>query len=234
APSLVRRIAETPGQELATHTFSHYFCGEAGADPEAFRADLRAALDVAADRGHDLRSIVFPRNQYDARYLRVCAELGIRFYRGNPASRLWGPPRSPLGAVAQRAGRWLDDYVRVGGRADAPDPASVPGLPVDVPADRFLRPLSPRTRAVEPLRLRRIGEEMRRAAETGGTYHLWWHPHNFGAHPARNLAFLARVLDRFGRLRDARGMRSATMAEAGADALPREPSPASGLHAAHA
>src|SRR5690606_35067847 len=34
APSLIARIRETPRQELATHTFSHYYCGDPGADPE--------------------------------------------------------------------------------------------------------------------------------------------------------------------------------------------------------
>ncbi len=37
APSLIARIAKTPNQEIATHTFSHYYCQEPGETREAFR-----------------------------------------------------------------------------------------------------------------------------------------------------------------------------------------------------
>src|SRR5688572_10981456 len=50
APSLIDAIAQTPHQEIATHTFSHYYCLEQGQGPEAFEADLAAAVAVAARR----------------------------------------------------------------------------------------------------------------------------------------------------------------------------------------
>ena len=34
ARPLVERILATPGQELSTHTYSHFYCGEVGATPE--------------------------------------------------------------------------------------------------------------------------------------------------------------------------------------------------------
>ena len=46
APSLITKILATPFQELATHTFAHYYCNEAGQTPEQFRADLKAAVKV--------------------------------------------------------------------------------------------------------------------------------------------------------------------------------------------
>src|SRR5690606_21331977 len=69
APTLVEAILDTPHQELATHTFAHYYCNEAGQNAEQFRADLRAAQRSAALFGQQLRSLVFPRNQFNAEYL---------------------------------------------------------------------------------------------------------------------------------------------------------------------
>ena len=43
APSLLKTIAVVPGQEIGSHTFSHYYCREAGQTPEEFAADLAAA-----------------------------------------------------------------------------------------------------------------------------------------------------------------------------------------------
>ena len=44
-------------------------------------------------------------------------------------------------------------------------------------------------------------------------FHLWWHPHNFGADPEANLLFLRQILDRYAILRDRFGMRSLNMSE---------------------
>ena len=43
APSHVQMIRNYPGQELGTHTFSHFYCLEPTQSPEAFSADLDAA-----------------------------------------------------------------------------------------------------------------------------------------------------------------------------------------------
>ena len=67
--SLVDQIADCPGQEIATHTMSHYYCLEPGADMASFAADLDAACQVAKQRSITLQSIVFPRNQYSPLHL---------------------------------------------------------------------------------------------------------------------------------------------------------------------
>ena len=42
--SLLEQIRSYPGQEVGTHTFSHYFCLEPTQDLAVFRADLEAAF----------------------------------------------------------------------------------------------------------------------------------------------------------------------------------------------
>ena len=212
APDLVEYILATPGQELATHTFSHYYCLEEPASVEAFRADLQVARDVARSRfGADVRSLVFPRNQYTPSHVRAAAELGITAYRGNPQTWMYRPRSGEEESWLRRFARFADALLPI-----SPDLSFLlrHGEPVNVPASRYLRPWTPSQRCAVPLRLARIRSELRAAAERGRTYHLWWHPHNFGARPDENLAALAAVLDEFTRLRHSHGMRSATMAEA--------------------
>lgn len=218
APRLVHEIQGRPHQELGTHTFSHYYCDEAGQSVEQFEADLEAALLVAAEHGHRPQSLVFPRNQCNAAYLPVLRRQGIRAYRGRRRSWAYQAGRSRVTTTIRRAVRLADHYAPV--CPDGHTPASRSGLRapvsglVDIPGSRFLRPLSPALRHLEPLRLRRIQREMTRAAMRGHLYHLWWHPHNFGRDPQPNLHMLGRLLQHARVLRDRLGFRSLTMAEA--------------------
>lgn len=222
AATLVERILATPRQELATHTFSHYYCREPGQTATQFDADLGAARAIAAARDVALRSIVFPRNQHEPAYDVVLLRQGIVAYRGNPRSWMWrfgGAEESA--APARRLLRLLDGYVGVGVAASQRwDEVVQPSGLSDVRASRFLAPYRPALRHLEPLRLRRIRQELRRAAAGRQLYHLWWHPHNFGAHPGENLDFLHRVLQEYARCRERFGMLSLSMSEV--DRLARE------------
>jgi peptidoglycan/xylan/chitin deacetylase (PgdA/CDA1 family) len=215
APELVERIVATPGQELATHTFSHFYGLEAPRDLEAFRADLQAARAVAKSRfGVDVRSLVFPRNQYTPDHVRVAGEVGITAYRGNPRTWMYAPRARSEESLVRRAARLLDAYAPL-----VPDLTFAPlaeSLPVNVPASRFLRPWSRALERLERLRIRRVQREMELAAQRGRAYHLWWHPHNFGSQLEENLAGLSSILATFGRLRRTYGMTSITMGEVAA------------------
>ena len=48
APGLLQQIAATPGQEIGSHTFCHYYCREDGQTLEEFEEDMRAAKAIAA------------------------------------------------------------------------------------------------------------------------------------------------------------------------------------------
>jgi len=182
-----------------------------------FRDDLQAAIDVARRTGIELTSLVFPRNQFNDRYLDVLAELGLTAYRGNARSWLYAARTQGEETLLRRGCRLLDNYVRVSGfQVHRPADLNGGGL-VDIPASRFLRPYQPTLAAFEPLRLRRIRDELTHAARTGGLYHLWWHPHNFGSHTEENFAFLRRVLDHYTALRARDGMISLNMGELARD-----------------
>jgi peptidoglycan/xylan/chitin deacetylase (PgdA/CDA1 family) len=221
ASSLLDMIAATTHQEIASHTFSHYYCLEKGQDVASFREDLVAARAIAHRRGISLRTLVFPRNQVNPAYLVVSREEGFVAFRGSPRSWLYDPHPDRGNSMVRRAGRLFDAYVPLSGDNSWVSTSQTP--PIDLRGSRFLRPYDPRLGLLEPLRARRILRDLGRAARTGRIYHLWWHPHNFGAHLDANLNFLEAIFERFSELRRRYHMRSVGMAEL-ADELAAEES----------
>ena len=222
APSLIRRIADTPHQEIGTHTFSHYYCLEDGQSLDDFRADLETAVRVTREKlGRPLRSIIFPRNQTSAPHVAVCRELGLLAYRGTLNDWAYRPRSEDGEVLLRRAVRLVDAYCPLTGTNSRLLHANGADTLINVPGSRYLRRYVPALRHLEPLRLRRIKSDLRYAAKHGGVFHLWWHPHDFGEHLAENLRALREVLAEFARLRDAYGMETLTMAEAAERVLRR-------------
>jgi len=210
AASLVDAIWKTPGQELGTHTMSHYYCLEDGQTLASFEADLVAAKALADLRGVSIKSIVFPRNQFTAAHLEICARQGITHYRGNPDGWAYRAAKGSEQTPAKRALRLIDAYSGVLGSQ-----TFVPGGKglVDVPASRFLRPCAGKLAAFHPLHLGAIKRGMTDAAKAGRGYHLWWHPHNFGRNLDANMDGLRQIIDHFAILRDRHGMQSLAMGD---------------------
>lgn len=219
ARSLVEQILETPGQELATHTYSHFYCGEDGASPAQFAADLECAKAIGEDVGIVFQSLVFPRNQVLSKYISVAAAAGLQVYRGNSDHWLYKGGHTAPGGIAGRTIRYADSWLPLTGTHS--QKGSIENGIANVPASLFLRPWSRSTAAFEPLRIRRLKAEMTAAANQGKVCHLWWHPHNFGINTDQNLAVLESVLQHYRGLRDRYAMSSRTMAEtAGAIRIP--------------
>lgn len=217
APSLIRLIRSYPGQEIGTHTFSHFYCLEEGQDEAAFAADLEAAARAAGRFGVTLESIVFPRNQINEAYLDTCRAAGLVAYRGTEESWLHRPSRRDDHTAMRRALRLADAYLPISGvRSERPSVLRGSAL-VNVRSSRFLRPYTPLLATGERLRRARVVNEMRAAAAQRGIYHLWWHPHNFGSHIDENLRMLREVLEGYRRLAGDRGFRTASMAEIAAE-----------------
>ncbi len=210
--SLLRQIQACPGQEIGTHTFSHFYCLENGVTNDDFRLDLNAAIDIANRRGVTLRSIVFPRNQYDDAKLAICREAGIRTFRGNERGWIYRPTAGASQNLRRRGLRLADTYLNLTGSNTPPASNNTTSL-INVAASRFLRPYSARLATLDGLRLNRILNAMDAAAKSQGVFHLWWHPHNFGANLDRNMHVIEIILEHFKQLRDTKGMRSSTMGD---------------------
>jgi peptidoglycan/xylan/chitin deacetylase (PgdA/CDA1 family) len=215
APSLIRQILDSPHQEIGTHTLSHYYCLELGQNRETFNADLMTAIALGRAFGLNLKSLVFPKNQWRSDFLDICARAGIIAYRGTPSSWLYGPRvDKKKQMLVRRFGRLLGAYLPLGSAVSHSLPLSGSEVPINIPESRFLRACMPALRALEPLRLSCIKREMTFAARAGRLYHLWWHPHDFGVNTEANLRFLTGILDHYRRLRSAYGFESVNMGEA--------------------
>jgi len=215
APSLVKKICAAPGQELATHTFSHYYCLEPGQDEAAFAADTKAAAGAARLHGQQPRTVIFPRNQHNPAYGGILRDCGIEAYRGNPEHPLYRSAASRTDRLPwRRAGRLLDSYLNLSGHHLQPWEDLRPAeLPMNVRASRFFRPWSRRLQVMETLKIARIRRGIRAAAGSGSIFHLWWHPHNFASNMEKNMANLRLIFDEYKNCRIRYGMRSLNIGE---------------------
>jgi peptidoglycan/xylan/chitin deacetylase (PgdA/CDA1 family) len=215
APEEVASIMKYPGQELATHTFSHYYCLEQQREQMAFDADLKAVGKAAKKFNAPMRSLVFPRNQFNPGYLKTCYDNGIKTVRTNPSVWFWDPVTDGGAGLLRRVFRSADAYIQVGKRTSYPlsDVKVLPGEPLQLAASRFLRPWSPKSELVNKIRLRRAMQEIRIAAQRKEVYHLWWHPENFGDYPEQNLKDLEKLLVQYKKCKEKYGMTSWNMGE---------------------
>lgn len=214
ARPLVEQIQNTLYQEIATHTYSHFYCDEQGATPEQFKQDLICTQQLATEMGIALRSIVLPRNQIKTEFLQQLPCLGIETYRGNPNHWLYqNGHTAPYGKIG-RAIRFSDSWLPLTGNHISQNINPNPNIKlVNIPASQFLRPWSNKLKAFEGLRLNRLKNAMTEAAHSSGVYHLWWHPHNFGINTNQNLAVLESLLQHYQFLKNQYGMKSLSMIE---------------------
>lgn len=210
ASDLLNRI-RSAGQEIGSHTFSHYYCLQPGQTPDQFRADLQAAIKIAKSKNVIFKSFVFPRNLYDDPYLNILANAGINAYRGNQKSFMYNYKLAGKYGQLQRLLRILDSYINLSGHNTYSARDLSTQLPVNIPASMLLRPFSPHLKIVENIRLKRILKSMTYAAKNNQVFHLWWHPHNFGIHQKENFNFLEKILSHYSMLNEKYGFQSINM-----------------------
>ena len=215
APELIERIGKTRGQEIATHTFSHYYCLESGQTGEQFEADLERATQIAEDKSQvRIESIIFPRNQSNPEYLDILKRHGIRSYRGNAAGWCYQAAdkkqdRNPV----RRACRLLDVYLPICGNQCVDYSEMDEDGIYNMRASSFLRPYSKKLQFLEGLRVHRIKRQMTYAAKHGKVFHIWWHPHNFGGRIEENMKILEKIALHYQMLHQKYGFECRTMKE---------------------
>jgi len=215
APDLIRMIQETEGQEIGTHSFSHYYCLENGQTAETFKADIQAAIETAIVRGIKTESLVFPRNQLNPEYLPILDELGIKSYRGCEKCWIHKAVSQQGESKLRRALRLIDAYINLSGYHTYSVRDCTTEKPFNIAASRFLRPYNKNLAFLDGLRLRRIKKAMTHAAKSGHIYHLWWHPHNFGVRTEDNIDLLDKILARFAALKEKHKFQALNMGEIG-------------------
>lgn len=211
AKDLLNEIVVRGSHEIASHSFSHYYCLEPGQELRDFKADLAAAINIAGFFGVELKSFVFPRNQTNDDYLDVIKDFGFTSYRGNEKSWIYSPSNRRGNNLVKRAIRFLDAYFNITGHNCYPLGESSINALLNIPSSRFLRPYDSRLALFEHLRLNRILRSMTYAAKTGQVFHIWWHPHNFGVNKSNNMKFIKKILVHYSFLNSKYGFESVTM-----------------------
>lgn len=215
---LVKKIKNDPLHEVGTHTFCHYYCHEKIQTIEEFKADTTAAVAIAKDLDIATKSIVFPRNQVQNNYLKVCEDLGIETYRGNCWFNFNNDSRKLIvkeyGLVLLRV---FDSYFNLSGSNSfkLEDYNSKDSKLINIPASRFLRPYNSRLKFMESLKVRRIKKAMTKAAKRNKVYHLWWHPHNFANNIEDNFKNYLNILQHYQKLKTSYNFESVTMSRLG-------------------
>lgn len=216
ASSLIKKIAQCDGQEIASHTFSHYYCRETGQTKEQFKADMEAAQKIAASHGYNLTSVVFPRNQSTEEYIAVLRSLGFTAYRDEEND--WIHEKVSLRPL-MRGLRLADVYLPLTGQGGY-YPANENGI-VNLIGSRMYKPFFKPLAFLEKIKIQRIKKQMLHAARKGLTFHLWWHPHNIGVMTNYHLKQLEEIFDYYDKLKKEYGMRSLNMREAAEEVLSR-------------
>jgi peptidoglycan/xylan/chitin deacetylase (PgdA/CDA1 family) len=207
APNLIKDIQSIHGQEIATHTYSHYYCLEKGQTIEQFDADIIKAVQIADKFNIKLNSLVFPRNQFNKEYLNVCSKNKIETIRTNPNNWYWDLTKPET--IVTKLARSGDAYLPFGKKSYALDSIKSQ-IVINQPASRFFRPQN-KIEFLNSARVLRIKNEIKNAAKNGEVYHLWWHPHNFGTDTVQAIKALESILETFSNCSNQFGMQSLTM-----------------------
>ena len=209
APSLLKLVSETPGQEIGSHSFCHYYCREKGQTAQQFRQDMEAAKNIAEAKGYQVSSVILPRNQCEPEYTEILSQLGFTAYRDEEND--WIHKKLPFNTF-RRGLQLLDIYLPLTGWAGA-EPRKENGI-WNFDGTRMYKAIRPRLHFLEGLKLHRIKSQMRYAARQGKTFHLWWHPHNLGLNTEEHLHQLEEIFDYYDQLKQQYGMECLNMREA--------------------
>jgi len=189
APWLINRLqACDTVQEIGIHGSTHMQLGADGCSRKHAEEEIEVAMETMRAHGVEPKSFVFPRN--DVGHLDVLRENGIVAYRGKDAC--WYERSSVLEQITPLF-RFADETFR------RPPPVVEPverdGI-VEVPGSQVFRPSYDGwqyTFGESSVARAKIG--LRRAANTGGVFSLWFHPFNLGHEPDIDTDRLAEILE---------------------------------------
>ncbi len=178
--------ASRVAQEIGSHSFAHALYGDPEMTREVVDAELDLCAQLAAARGIELRSFVFPRNSEG--HHEALAAHGYRAFRGADPTRFRQLPRGlrrPVHLSSHAAG--------------TTPPVSrptelLPGL-WNIPGSMlFLHRSGVRRAVMRGARMRKARAGLDAALQSGGVFHLWTHPFNLASDRVWLLGVLEGIL----------------------------------------
>uniref|UniRef100_UPI004048215D hypothetical protein n=1 Tax=Roseivirga sp. TaxID=1964215 RepID=UPI004048215D len=204
-PNIIDKL-KASNQEIGSHSYSHFYSLNNLNSDQAFYDDA-LFFNQVSQPFCQVKSYVFPRNQVSESHLCVLSQFGLRTFRGNDANRIYEKK-----GYLSKALRFLDSYLPVYGSHGITPYKHSSGL-VNVPASTFLRPYNTRISTLNHLQLVRIKNAMTKCALNGQSFHLWWHPHNFGINLEQNISMLKVILEHYELLSKKYGMTNKVMGD---------------------
>jgi Polysaccharide deacetylase len=192
APDIVERLQDsTAGHETGSHSGRHIYYDTASVTET--REDIEFAKATHRAHGLAFDSFVFPRGA--AGHFDVVAGAGLKVCNYSDAGWVDGVRR--FGKRAARIANLADKLLPI-----PPRPAAIErrGQLINVPKSMLLMGRNGVRRFVLPsVTHAKLRLGLRRAQETGGIFHLWFHPSNFYFRADEQFAtldwFLAHVAD---------------------------------------
>ncbi|SDE21568.1 polysaccharide deacetylase family protein [Riemerella columbipharyngis] len=210
---LVQKVIEYNGQEIGTHTFSHYYCLENKKDRGSFFSDLTSAIKISEDNGIKIKTIIFPRHQVNENYLKGIKKHDIYIYRGTEKIWYHSAARGQDEGIVKRAFRYVDYFIKIGSHHCQNIEEVKRGDIFQIRASRWLRPYNKKNKIFDFLKLNRIKNQMKYAAKNGKIFHLWFHPHDIGINQDENFKYLEIIFEYYLELKHKYNFESKNMYE---------------------
>ena len=207
-PDLIDTVKNTSNQEIGSHTFTHFYANEAGVSVEMLQQEMELSRKVLSELGVEAKTLIMPRNQVEGLDEEVLNKTGFTIVRGRGNG-----PLKPK--IVKKVVQFADAYLPLVKRT-YPIDIICNGERNNVKASILFRPYLKKLGFMEPLKLWRIKLAMKKAAERGECFHLWFHPHNVANNMDRNFATLESVFKYYNHLNKKYGFRSVTMSECAA------------------
>lgn len=206
--SLIRRIINCTGQEIGSHSFSHFNCLEPMlGDPKcSFEADLDAMRDISHDRGIDLNSFVFCRNQYNDDFVDCLANFGYKIYR----SSIWD--RSSKIHLGHRLYRRMSSYLPINIDSEL-------DIRVEKNSNQILNHRESfffvvhSNRTLQKIHNYTLLRKLNAALVNGRDFHLWFHPWNLGKDVNNGIESLTEIFAEIADLSSRYSVKSVNMGD---------------------
>jgi hypothetical protein len=203
--SLVEMIRNAiPSQEVGFHSFSHVPFGWPGMTRERAVAEFRYCSQIAKEFGLPTTCFVFPRNS--VAFLSELRDTGFTCFRDvdEMPIRLASRKLASVAAI-------LADFT---GLTPSMVDASLKEGIVSIPGSLMVRYAAGWRKYIpDSSRFRRLKKGLERVRQTGGIFHVWFHPENLYAEWPRLENVVARFLEELGAMVRNRDVRCLTMGQ---------------------
>ncbi len=195
APELIKNIMQTPNQEIASHTFSHYYCKEAGQTIDQFNDDLKLSIKVSKQNNVNVKTLVFPKNQYDNKCLEIAKNNGIKAFRGLEENWINKIKNKKI----RRFMLFVSTYLPIV-RGECYNVNKIKKEELYNIKSSFFFRAATKNKLLELLKLKRVKKLMKRAAKKRLVCHIWFHPHNLSKNIELGLRQLENILKYYTKL----------------------------------